>query len=230
MIVCGDDALAHHLAGELHEVYGEQVTLLVPHRPGAPRTPVARAGRAMALFGRGTATTAPATGAAATGAADGGDPVGTLRVVEAAEADGRALTDAGVERAAALALVHEDDETNIRAALTARRLNPRLRLVIRLYNHKLGQHLETLLDQAAAVAAPGLDPEKLDAATTVLSDVDTAAAGLAGAMLGRRGPRGRPGRAPRPALRRRGRRGPPAPGRPHRGAGLPRRGLAGHRP
>ncbi|MFG2899035.1 NAD-binding protein [Streptomyces zaomyceticus] len=191
MIVCGDDALAHRLAGELHEVYGEWVTLLVPVRPDAPRTPAARTGRALALFGRVTAAVTRTTGSpavpapAATDASggDGTEPTGTLRVVESAEADDRALTDAGVERAAALALVHEDDETNIRAALTARRLNPRLRLVIRLYNRKLGQHLETLLDQAAAVAEPGLDPEKLDAATTVLSDVDTAAPGLAAAAV-----------------------------------------------
>lgn len=193
MIVCGDDALAHRLAGELHEVYGERVTLLVPVRPDAPRTPTARTGRALALFGRVTAAVTRTTGSpaaptpapAATDASggDGAEPTGTLRVVESAEADDRALTDAGVERAAALALVHEDDETNIRAALTARRLNPRLRLVIRLYNRKLGQHLETLLDQAAAVAEPGLDPEKLDAATTVLSDVDTAAPGLAAAAV-----------------------------------------------
>ncbi|AJF69527.1 NAD-binding protein [Streptomyces vietnamensis] len=183
MIVCGDDALAHRLARELHEVYGEQVTLLVPALPDAPRTPAGRTGRALALFGRVTAAVTRTTGAGAVAGSPGDDPTGVLRVVESAEADDRALTDAGVERAAALALVHEDDETNIRAALTARRLNPRLRLVIRLYNRKLGQHLETLLDQAAAVAEPGLDPEKLDAATTVLSDVDTAAPGLAAAAV-----------------------------------------------
>ncbi|MFB7406538.1 NAD-binding protein [Streptomyces sp. NPDC056202] len=202
MIVCGDDALAHRLAGELNEVYGEQVTLLVPVRPDAPRTPTARTGRALALFGRVTAairttgTPAPAgapgtsvPGAPTAAGTDGDEPAGTLRVVESADADDRALTDAGVERATALALVHEDDETNIRAALTARRLNPRLRLVIRLYNRKLGQHLETLLDQAAAVtqaaavAEPGLDPDGPTAATTVLSDVDTAAPGLAAAAV-----------------------------------------------
>ncbi|MFB8076642.1 NAD-binding protein [Streptomyces sp. NPDC056013] len=202
MIVCGDDALAHRLAGELNEVYGEQVTLLVPVRPDAPRTPTARTGRALALFGRVTAairttgTPAPAGApgtsvpvAATAAGTDGDEPAGTLRVVESADADDRALTDAGVERATALALVHEDDETNIRAALTARRLNPRLRLVIRLYNRKLGQHLETLLDQAAAVtqaaavAEPGLDPDGPTAATTVLSDVDTAAPGLAAAAV-----------------------------------------------
>ncbi|MFE5591852.1 NAD-binding protein [Streptomyces sp. NPDC056549] len=185
MIVCGDDALAHRLARELHEVYGEQVTLLVPVPPDAPRAPEGRTGRALALFGRVTAAVTRTTGAGTTAGSpgDGAEPTGFLRVVESAEADDRALADAGVERAAALALVHEDDETNIRAALTARRLNPRLRLVIRLYNRKLGQHLETLLDQAAAVAEPGLDPEKLDAATTVLSDVDTAAPGLAAAAV-----------------------------------------------
>ncbi|MFV2119043.1 NAD-binding protein [Streptomyces sp. Act-28] len=91
----------------------------------------------------------------------------------------QALVEAGVEHAAALALVQEDDETNIRTALLARRLNPRLRLVIRMYNRKLGQHLEQLLDQAAAVAMPGIDPEVLDASTTVLSDADTAAPALA---------------------------------------------------
>ncbi|MEU4082584.1 NAD-binding protein, partial [Streptomyces venezuelae] len=186
MIVCGDDALAHRLASELHEVYGERVTLLVPVPPDAPSTPTARTGRALALFGRVTAavTRTPPAPAAPTGAdPDGAETTGNLRVVQTAEADDRALGEAGVERAAALALVHEDDETNIRAALTARRLNPRLRLVIRLYNRKLGQHLETLLDQAAAVAEPGLDPEKLDAATTVLSDIDTAAPGLAAAAV-----------------------------------------------
>ncbi|WP_345287871.1 potassium channel family protein [Streptomyces gulbargensis] len=193
MIVCGDDALAHRLARELHEVYGERVTLLVPARPDAPSTPAARPGRALSLFGRVTAAVTRTTTVSGGDAGPGG-PVGpeygsglgaegSLTVVESAEADDRALTDAGAERAAALALVHEDDETNIRAALVARRLNPRLRLVIRLYNRKLGQHLETLLDQAAAVAEPGLDPEKLDAATTVLSDVDTAAPALAAAAV-----------------------------------------------
>ncbi|MEU5220350.1 NAD-binding protein [Streptomyces sp. NPDC020807] len=206
MIVCGDDALAHRLAGELQAVYGERVTLLVPARPDAEPTPAGRTGRALALFGRvvtaavtrtaGAAGTVGAVGATASGTtgsgvtgagpgggSDGSEPVGSLRVVESGEADDRALTEAGVERAAALALVHEDDETNIRAALTARRLNPRLRLVIRLYNRRLGQHLATLLDQAAAVAEPGLDPEKTDAVTTVLSDVDTAAPGLAAAAV-----------------------------------------------
>ncbi|MFD8554489.1 potassium transporter TrkA, partial [Streptomyces fradiae] len=44
MVVCGDDALAHRLAYELHDVYRERVTLLVPGRPAAaPREPGRRA-------------------------------------------------------------------------------------------------------------------------------------------------------------------------------------------
>ncbi|MET9953804.1 NAD-binding protein [Streptomyces sp. NPDC006339] len=187
MIVCGDDVLAHRLAAELHEMYGERVTLLVPSPGDTPDRPVARTGRAMALFGRVTAAVTRTTGAGGpvgSGAGGGGDGRGagqsrTVRVVETAEIDDAVLLDAGVEQAAALALVYDDDERNIRAALTARRLNPRLRLVIRLYNRRLGQHLATLLDQAAAVAEPGLDPDKLDAATTVFSDADTAAPSLA---------------------------------------------------
>ncbi|MGJ5830766.1 potassium channel family protein [Streptomyces ossamyceticus] len=165
MIVCGDDALAERLAGELTSVYRERVTLVVPPAPGTGT--VARA-RASALLGRVQSVI---------GRADAGTDA--PRVLEAPELDEGVLAEAGVGGAAALALVHEDDEANIRAALVARRLNPRLRLVIRLYNRKLGQHLEELLDQAAALAVPGLDPAALDTSTTVLSDADTAAPALA---------------------------------------------------
>ncbi len=103
--------------------------------------------------------------------------------MEAAEPDEDALVMAGVAGAAALALVYEDEDTNVRAALVARRLNPRLRLVIRLYNRKLGQHLEELLDQAAVVAEPGIDLRELDSSTTVLSDADTAAPALAASAI-----------------------------------------------
>ncbi|MFF6779864.1 NAD-binding protein [Streptomyces sp. NPDC012510] len=170
MIVCGDDALAERLAAELTAVYRERVTLVVPtgHRTSGtgPARTTTMLGRVQAVVNR---TAAPATH----GASD------APHLVEAAELTEALLVEAGVREAAALALVHDDDETNIRAALAARRLNPRLRLVIRLYNRKLGQHLEELLDQAAVLAVPGLDPEALDTSTTVLSDADTAAPALA---------------------------------------------------
>ncbi|MFG2415144.1 hypothetical protein ACGFWH_26645 [Streptomyces goshikiensis] len=105
-----------------------------------------------------------------------------LRVLEAAKPDEEVLAAAGAAGAAALAL-YEDDETNVRAALVAPRPNPRLRLVIRLYNRKLGQHLEELLDQAAMVAEPGIDLRELDSSTTVLSGADTAAPALAASAV-----------------------------------------------
>ncbi|MGQ5634214.1 MULTISPECIES: NAD-binding protein [unclassified Streptomyces] len=186
MVVAGDDGLAHRLAAELRGVHGEQVTLVVPPNERTARPPVVGRARSAsaALFdrmvsaavGRGPGGTGAAGTATAT-SANGGD---TARVLTAYEITEAVLAEAGVERAAALALVYDDDETNIRAALTARRLNPRLRLVLRLYNRRLGQHIEELLDQAAALAAGGGEGDAgADASTTVLSDADTAAPALA---------------------------------------------------
>ncbi|MEU1364722.1 NAD-binding protein [Streptomyces sp. NPDC005803] len=187
MVVCGDDALAQRLAVELRYVYGERVTLVLPPEPGTagPELPLTGRGRAAALFGR-MASAMNRNGGLAHGSAGDGDTnagVEAVRILQAAEPSDESLEEAGIDTAAAVALVYDDDERNIRAALTARRLNPRVRLVIRLYNRKLGQHLEALLDQAAAVASPGLDPAALDASTTVLSDADTAAPSLAATAL-----------------------------------------------
>ncbi|MFJ4777780.1 potassium channel family protein [Streptomyces sp. NPDC088762] len=177
MVVCGDDGLSRRLAAELRDVYEERVTLVVPAaRNPRPALGHRGTGRGLALFGRVPAARSRTTAA-------GRPPESELRVLEAAEPDEEVLAAAGVAGAAALALVYEDDDTNIRAALVARRLNPRLRLVIRLYNRKLGQHLEELLDQAAIVAEPELDRRELDSSTTVLSDADTAAPALAASAI-----------------------------------------------
>jgi len=213
MVVCGDDGLAHRLAAELRGVYGEQVTLVVPASERSVRPPVVvRARAASALLDRvvtaavgltgngnsgGSGGPAVSGGSGAAGGsrtaggagASGSEPPGGIRLMEAAEPSEAALAEAGVERADALALVYDDDETNIRAALTARRLNPRLRLVLRLYNRRLGQHIEELLDQAAALAAGSAgdgdtaEGSGFDASTTVLSDADTAAPALAATAL-----------------------------------------------
>ncbi|MCX5383955.1 TrkA family potassium uptake protein [Streptomyces sp. NBC_00083] len=178
MIVSGDDALAHRLAGELREVYGERVVLVVPPADGTPAShlPAGGRARATALFGRMSSVVLRTP-------APGPEGNGHTGLVEAVEPSDETLTEAGVERATALALVHRDDETNIRAALTARRLNPRVRLVIRLYNRKLGQYLQELLDQAAALTAPDPGPAGAESSTTVLSDADTAAPALAATAL-----------------------------------------------
>ncbi|MEV5927387.1 NAD-binding protein [Streptomyces cellulosae] len=182
MVVCGDDGLAHRLAAELRGVYREQVVLVVPPSRLTPPQPMAGRARtaSAALLGRMVTAVNRGTG--------GSDDtlVPDERVMEAAEPTEAVLADAGVDRAAALALVYDDDETNIRAALTARRLNPRLRLVLRLYNRRLGQHIEELLDQAAELAggsAAGRGGHGADIATTVLSDADTTAPALVATAL-----------------------------------------------
>ncbi|MFF4015249.1 NAD-binding protein [Streptomyces sp. NPDC001843] len=182
MVVCGDDGLAHRLAAELRGVYGEQVTLVVPPNERTVRPPVvgrARAASAALLDRVVNATVGRGPGAPGGNGSGGGngEPPRGERLLETVEPSEAVLAEAGVEQAVALALVYEDDETNIRAALTARRLNPRLRLVLRLYNRRLGQHIEELLDQAATLA--GNDAAAGDASTVVLSDADTAAPALA---------------------------------------------------
>ncbi|MFJ4617498.1 NAD-binding protein [Streptomyces sp. NPDC088812] len=191
MVVCGDDGLAHRLAAELRQVYGERVTLVVPPSERTVRPPVVGRARAVSAalldrvvsaavnraVGSGNGSSGSSSGSPG-GGAGSGEPGGGPEL-EAAEPTEAVLAEAGVEQAAALALVYDDDERNIRAALTARRLNPRLRLVLRLYNRRLGQHIEELLDQAAALASGGAGRTVGDASTTVLSDADTAAPALA---------------------------------------------------
>ncbi|WP_058043942.1 NAD-binding protein [Streptomyces roseifaciens] len=175
MVVCGDDGLVHRLAAELSGVYGERVTVVLPPAREARQRPAPALGRAAALFGRVTGVVGRAGAPDRNGTAAGG---GLVRVLEAAEPGEEAFAEAGVAHATALALVYDDDETNVQAALLARRLNPRVRLVIRLYNRRLGEHLAKLLDQAAQVAAAvdgALVADTEAATTTVLSDADTAA-------------------------------------------------------
>ncbi|MFE1990079.1 NAD-binding protein [Streptomyces parvulus] len=179
MVVCGDDGLAHRLAAELRGVYAEQVTLVVPPSGRRVRQPVVGRARAASAALRDMVS-------AAVNRTGNGEQGGGARELEASEPTEDVLAEAGVERAGALALVYDDDETNIRAALTARRLNPRVRLVLRLYNRRLGQHIEALLDQSAALAVGDGRPLRTDgveSSTTVLSDADTAAPALAATAL-----------------------------------------------
>ncbi|MFE6710953.1 NAD-binding protein [Streptomyces sp. NPDC057695] len=162
MIVCGDDALAHRIAGELADVYRQDVVLVAP-AGGGPDT-------------------------------DG--PRVRVRESDLTPPDETVLVEAGVRRAQALALLHEDDEVNMRAAFLARRLNPHIRLVLRMYNRNLGRRMAELLDQARGQAGEGEQDtadgthreghgrgngraDGHDATTIVLSDADTAAPALA---------------------------------------------------
>jgi voltage-gated potassium channel Kch len=62
-----------------------------------------------------------------------------VRVVERAELNSDAFAAARAGSAQALALLGQDDLGNFHAALRAQELNPELRLVVRIFNTRLGE-------------------------------------------------------------------------------------------
>ncbi|MFC7482185.1 NAD-binding protein [Luedemannella flava] len=82
-----------------------------------------------------------------------------IEVIEADAVDAATLTAAGVTTADALAIMYQDDVGNIHAALLAQDLNPRVRLVIRMFNMHLGRGVRAMFSDCmvlsdAAIAAP----------------------------------------------------------------------------
>jgi Trk K+ transport system NAD-binding subunit len=71
------------------------------------------------------------------------------------------LRSLGIERARCLVAVIDDDRANLQAALTARRLNPNLRVVLRIFDPDLAARVEHSLEiemsrSPAALTAPAL--------------------------------------------------------------------------
>jgi Trk K+ transport system NAD-binding subunit len=64
-----------------------------------------------------------------------------------------ALREAGIATARAVAFVASDDQANIHAALRSRAINPRIRVVIRLYNQRLGEHIARLIKDCTVLSA-----------------------------------------------------------------------------
>ena len=69
------------------------------------------------------------------------------------------LKSAGVEGASAIVLTDSSDLGNLHAALTAQELNPRIRVVLRMFNDELGKRIQALFHDchafsASAIAAP----------------------------------------------------------------------------
>ena len=82
-----------------------------------------------------------------------------VRVLEYPELSSQAFTDAGVQSARALAVVWQDDVGNLHAGLRAQELNPGLRLVLAIFNRRLGEHIRMLFPDCTvlsgtAMAAP----------------------------------------------------------------------------
>ena len=72
----------------------------------------------------------------------------------------RILRQAGVASARAILIVTGDDMTNVSIAVDARKLNPDIRIIIRLFDQDLAEHLESALGidkvfSTSALATPG---------------------------------------------------------------------------
>jgi Trk K+ transport system NAD-binding subunit len=90
-----------------------------------------------------------------------------VTVLERAELTSEAFTDAGVQSASALALVWQDDVGNFHAGLRAQELNPTLRLVLAVFNRRLGEHIRGFFPDCtvltgSAMAAPSFVAAALD--------------------------------------------------------------------
>jgi Trk K+ transport system NAD-binding subunit len=79
----------------------------------------------------------------------------------------RILRQADVPTAAAIVLTGDDDLGNLDTALAASELNPRIRIVIRMFDQELGAHIPALFPDAvalssSALAAPGFVSAAID--------------------------------------------------------------------
>ncbi|MFF2042626.1 NAD-binding protein [Kitasatospora sp. NPDC058170] len=86
---------------------------------------------------------------------------GVAAVVEYSSVTEEALRAVRVETARGLALVDGSDQENIHTALSAQGRNPGIRIVLRMFNQRLGENIEKLLKNGAALsgsatAAPAL--------------------------------------------------------------------------
>jgi Trk K+ transport system NAD-binding subunit len=84
-----------------------------------------------------------------------------VRVLEHPAPSSQAFTDANVAAARALAVVLDDDVGNFHAGLRATELNPGLRLVLAIFNQRLGEHIRMLFPDCtvlsgATMAAPAI--------------------------------------------------------------------------
>lgn len=78
--------------------------------------------------------------------------LGKAAVIAAPSITEEVLKSAEVATARGIALVDGDDQSNIHAALRAQALNPGIRVVLRIYNQRLGKHVERLLTNCAALS------------------------------------------------------------------------------
>lgn len=78
--------------------------------------------------------------------------LGEASVVVAGTVGEEALHLAQVAGARGIAMVDGADQSNIHAALRAQSINPGIRIVLRMYNQRLGEHIERLFENCAALS------------------------------------------------------------------------------
>jgi Trk K+ transport system NAD-binding subunit len=87
-----------------------------------------------------------------------------VRVLEHPELSIGAFADAGVASARALAIVWQDDVGNFHAGLRAQELNPALRLVLAIFNRRLGEHIRQLFPDCTVLSGTAMSAPSFVAA------------------------------------------------------------------
>lgn len=70
--------------------------------------------------------------------------------------DDQAIIEAGIDRARAILIATNDDMANLEVAMDARRLNPKVRILLRLFDQKLAQKISGAMTIDAAFSASAL--------------------------------------------------------------------------
>ncbi len=87
-----------------------------------------------------------------------------VRVLEHPELSVQAFDDADVQSARALAIVYQDDVGNFHAGLRAQELNPGLRLVLAIFNRRLGGHIRLLFPDCTVLSGTAMSAPSFVAA------------------------------------------------------------------
>jgi voltage-gated potassium channel Kch len=87
-----------------------------------------------------------------------------VRVLEHPELSSQAFTDADVQSARALAVLWQDDVGNLHAGLRATELNPGLRLVLAIFNRRLGEHIRLLFPDCTVLSGTAMSAPSFVAA------------------------------------------------------------------
>src|SRR6202023_2730988 len=87
-----------------------------------------------------------------------------VQVLEHPELSSQAFTDADVQSARALAIVWQDDVGNLHAGLRATELNPGLRLVLAIFNRRLGEHIRMFFPDCTVLSGTAMSAPSFVAA------------------------------------------------------------------